>query len=41
LSIEGLADVVLMTQCRHGSALKTLQDDRRFQVGIPCSSVHG
>jgi hypothetical protein len=41
LIIEGWADVVRMTQCRHGSALKTLKDALRFQVGIPCSSVHG
>jgi hypothetical protein len=41
LIIQGLADLVLVTQLCDGPALQALNDDLRFRRGIPCPSVHG
>jgi hypothetical protein len=41
LIIQGLAALVLGPNFGHRLALKALEDDDRFGLGIPFSSCHG
>jgi hypothetical protein len=41
LIIEGWAHLVFMTQFRDGPALKALDHNLGFGLGVPCPSLHG